>query len=67
MFIGSNTALVAPVTVGDGANVGAGSVISRDVAADALAIERSEQVERQGWAKKFRALMKARKAAKSKP
>ncbi|NBC34158.1 MAG: bifunctional UDP-N-acetylglucosamine diphosphorylase/glucosamine-1-phosphate N-acetyltransferase GlmU [Alphaproteobacteria bacterium] len=65
VFIGSNTALVAPVKVGDGANVGAGSVISRDVAADALAMERAQQVEKLGWAKKFRALMKARKAAKS--
>lgn len=65
VFIGSNTALVAPLKIGDGANVGAGSVISRDVAADALAIERAQQVERPGWAKKFRSLMTARKAAKS--
>src|SRR6478672_9798586 len=42
-FIGSNTALVAPVKVGDGAIVGAGSVITRDVEPDSLAVERSEQ------------------------
>ena len=42
-FIGSNTALVAPVKVGDGAVIGAGSVISRDVPADALAMTRARQ------------------------
>lgn len=61
-FIGSNTALVAPVTVGDGAIVGAGSVITRDVEADSLAIERSEQKGLAGWAKRFRERM-TRKAA----
>jgi bifunctional UDP-N-acetylglucosamine pyrophosphorylase/glucosamine-1-phosphate N-acetyltransferase len=54
-FIGSNTALVAPVKVGDGAIVGAGSVITRDVPADALAVERSEQRSIEGWAPRFRA------------
>ena len=49
-FIGSNTALVAPVKVGKGAVVGAGSVISRNVAADALAVTRAEQTEQAGWA-----------------
>jgi bifunctional UDP-N-acetylglucosamine pyrophosphorylase/glucosamine-1-phosphate N-acetyltransferase len=53
-FIGSNTALVAPVTVGDGAIVGAGSVITRDVEPDSLAIERSEQKGIAGWARRFR-------------
>ncbi|MEP6982767.1 MAG: bifunctional UDP-N-acetylglucosamine diphosphorylase/glucosamine-1-phosphate N-acetyltransferase GlmU [Sphingomicrobium sp.] len=61
-FIGSNTALVAPVTVGDGAVVGAGSVITRDVEADSLAIERSEQKGIAGWARRFRERM-TRKAA----
>ena len=61
-FIGSNTALVAPVTVGDGAVVGAGSVITRDVEADSLAVERSEQKGVSGWAKRFRERM-TRKAA----
>ncbi len=53
-FIGSNTALVAPVTVGDGAIVGAGSVITRDVEPDSLAVERSEQKGIAGWARRFR-------------
>ncbi|MEP4379531.1 MAG: bifunctional UDP-N-acetylglucosamine diphosphorylase/glucosamine-1-phosphate N-acetyltransferase GlmU [Alphaproteobacteria bacterium] len=55
-FIGSNSALVAPVTVGDGAIVAAGSTISGDVEADALAIERAEQVTKSGWAARFRKL-----------
>ena len=63
-FIGSNTALVAPVTVGDGAFIGAGSTIARDVAPDALAVVRAEQVEKPGWAEKFRTRKKAEKAAK---
>ncbi len=54
-FIGSNTALVAPVTIGDGAVVGAGSVISKDVAADSLALTRAEQTSVAGWAKRKRA------------
>ena len=61
-FIGSNTALVAPVTVGEGAVVGAGSVITKDVEADSLAIERNEQKGIAGWAKRFRERM-TRKAA----
>ena len=56
-FIGSNTALVAPVTVGEGAIVGAGSVITRDVEADSLAVERSEQKGVAGWARRFRERM----------
>jgi len=62
-FVGSNTALVAPVSVGEGAVIGAGSVITKDVAADSLAIERSEQKGIAGWAKRFRERM-AGKAAK---
>jgi bifunctional UDP-N-acetylglucosamine pyrophosphorylase/glucosamine-1-phosphate N-acetyltransferase len=61
-FIGSNTALVAPVTVGDGAIVGAGSVITSDVEPDSLAVERSEQKGIAGWARRFRERM-TRKAA----
>ncbi len=53
-FIGSNTALVAPVKIGDGAIVGAGSTISKDVAGDALALTRAEQAVVKGWAAKFR-------------
>ena len=62
-FIGSNSALVAPVTIGDRAIVGAGSVITEDVEADALAVERSEQRGLAGWAKRFRERMAARKSA----
>jgi bifunctional UDP-N-acetylglucosamine pyrophosphorylase/glucosamine-1-phosphate N-acetyltransferase len=61
-FIGSNTALVAPVTVGEGAIVGAGSVITRDVEPDSLALERTEQKGIAGWARRFRQRM-TRKAA----
>jgi bifunctional UDP-N-acetylglucosamine pyrophosphorylase/glucosamine-1-phosphate N-acetyltransferase len=63
-FIGSNTALVAPVTVGAGAYTGSGSVITKPVAADALAFERSAQVEKPGWAKRFRERKLAERAAK---
>ncbi|HJO87576.1 MAG TPA: DapH/DapD/GlmU-related protein, partial [Rhodospirillales bacterium] len=52
-FIGSNTALVAPVKVGDGAITGAGSVITKNVDADALAITRSEQKIVDGYANKM--------------
>ena len=55
-FVGSDTALVAPVRVGAGAMTGSGSVISRDVADDALALERGPQVEKPGWAARFRAM-----------
>jgi bifunctional UDP-N-acetylglucosamine pyrophosphorylase/glucosamine-1-phosphate N-acetyltransferase len=61
-FIGSNTALVAPVAVGAGAIVGAGSVITKDVAADSLAVERCEQKGIAGWAKRFRERMTRRAA-----
>ena len=62
-FIGSNTALVAPVTVGDGALIAAGSTISEDVPADALAVERSEQRHREGAAARFREKRQAEKQA----
>jgi bifunctional UDP-N-acetylglucosamine pyrophosphorylase/glucosamine-1-phosphate N-acetyltransferase len=60
-FIGSNSALVAPVTIGKGALVAAGSVITRDVPDDAIALARGAQVEKPGRAAKFRAAMTARK------
>ena len=60
-FIGSNSALVAPVSIGAGALVAAGSVITHDVAADAMAVARGEQVEKAGGAARYRELMKARK------
>jgi len=52
--IGSNTVLVAPVKVGRGAIVGAGSVITQSVSPDALALGRGRQTEKPGWAAKFR-------------
>lgn len=64
-FIGSNTALVAPVKVGEGAIVGAGSVITKDVEPDSLAVERSEQRGIAGWARRFRERMIAKKATAS--
>jgi bifunctional UDP-N-acetylglucosamine pyrophosphorylase/glucosamine-1-phosphate N-acetyltransferase len=53
-FIGSNSSLVAPVKIGEGAYIGSGSVISKDVSPDALALSRSPQEEREGWAAKVR-------------
>jgi len=53
-FIGSNSALVAPVSIGDGAYVGSGSVITQNVEADALAVGRGRQADKAGWAKIFR-------------
>jgi bifunctional UDP-N-acetylglucosamine pyrophosphorylase/glucosamine-1-phosphate N-acetyltransferase len=63
-FIGSNSALVAPVKIGDGAYVGSGSVVTKDVPADALAIGRARQVNKDGYGKRIRALNEASKAAK---
>ncbi len=56
-FVGSNSALVAPVKIGEGAYIGSGSVITKDVSPGALALERSTQEERPGWAEKFRQMM----------
>jgi bifunctional UDP-N-acetylglucosamine pyrophosphorylase/glucosamine-1-phosphate N-acetyltransferase len=60
-FIGSNTALVAPVRVGEGAMTGSGSVITRDDADGALALGRAPQSDKPGWATQFRALKLAQK------
>ena len=54
-FIGSNSALVAPVAIGEGAYIASGSVITRDVPAGALALERSQQVVKEGWAARIKA------------
>lgn len=62
-FVGSNSALVAPVAIGDGAIVAAGSVVTQDVPADALALVRPAQVAKAGWARRFREMMAAKKAA----
>lgn len=56
-FIGSNSALVAPVKIGDGAYVGSGSVITHDVPAAALALGRGRQVVKEGWARRLRERM----------
>lgn len=58
VFIGSNTSLVAPVELGDGAIVAAGSVITKNVSADAMAVERSEQRNIEKAAEKFRSRRK---------
>lgn len=61
VFVGSNSALVAPVSLGDGAYIGSGSVITQDVPADALAIGRGRQVIKEGWAKRLRESLKSLK------
>lgn len=66
VFVGSNSSLVAPVKIGAGAYIGSGSVITKDVAANALALSRTAQDERPGWAEKFRTMMGRRKAAAGK-
>jgi bifunctional UDP-N-acetylglucosamine pyrophosphorylase/glucosamine-1-phosphate N-acetyltransferase len=53
-FIGSDACLIAPVTIGKGAYVAAGSVITRDVPADALALGRVRQENKEGWARRFK-------------
>lgn len=63
-FIGSNSALVAPVRIGEGAIVGAGSVVTKAVEAESLCLVRPAQEGKPGWAARFRAQMQARKAAK---
>jgi bifunctional UDP-N-acetylglucosamine pyrophosphorylase / glucosamine-1-phosphate N-acetyltransferase len=65
-FVGSNSSLVAPVTVGAGAIVGAGSVITRNVPDGALAVSRSRQTGHDGWATRFRETKAAEKAARKK-
>jgi len=56
VFVGSDSTLVAPVTLGDGSFIGAGSCITKDVPADALAVGRSRQMTKEGWASALRAL-----------
>lgn len=64
-FIGSNTSLVAPVTIGDGAYVGSGSVITKDVEPDALALGRARQENKAGYAPRLKARAEAIKRARS--
>ena len=49
-FIGTNTSLVAPITIGDGAYIAAGSTVTKDVPPGALAVGRAHQVVKEGWA-----------------
>jgi bifunctional UDP-N-acetylglucosamine pyrophosphorylase/glucosamine-1-phosphate N-acetyltransferase len=65
VFVGSNSALVAPVTIGEGAMIAAGSVITRDVEPDAMAVARGPQVDKPRWAAKFRAARQVQKKSKS--
>jgi len=67
-FIGSNSALIAPVTIGEDAIVAAGSTVSRDVSAGELRMVRAEQLVKDGWADRFHDAMKRKKegAAKTK-
>ena len=66
VFVGSDTMMVAPVTIGDGALVGASSCITRDVPAGALSVERSEQAVIEGYATKRMERLKEQKAAANK-
>jgi bifunctional UDP-N-acetylglucosamine pyrophosphorylase / glucosamine-1-phosphate N-acetyltransferase len=65
VFIGSNSSLVAPVKIGEGAYVGSGSVITDEVPADSLALGRGRQTVKEGWATRLRALKSLGKNAKS--
>jgi len=64
-FVGSNSSLVAPVKIGDGAYIGSGSVITRDVPDGAMAVERSQQTNREGGARRYRELKTRGKQPKS--
>jgi bifunctional UDP-N-acetylglucosamine pyrophosphorylase/glucosamine-1-phosphate N-acetyltransferase len=65
-FIGVNTALIAPVSIGDNAYVGTGTVVTRDVPADALATSRTPQTNREGFASRLREKMRIRAKTKKK-
>jgi bifunctional UDP-N-acetylglucosamine pyrophosphorylase/glucosamine-1-phosphate N-acetyltransferase len=64
VFVGSNTSLVAPIEIGDGAYIGAASCITKDVPADALAVGRARQFTKEGWAAAQRAKRAAKDACK---
>ncbi|MEM6944283.1 MAG: DapH/DapD/GlmU-related protein, partial [Pseudomonadota bacterium] len=63
-FIGTNTCLIAPLKVGDGAYVATGAVLTSDVPEDALAIARARQVTKPGRASLLRRMLSGRKTAK---
>jgi bifunctional UDP-N-acetylglucosamine pyrophosphorylase/glucosamine-1-phosphate N-acetyltransferase len=67
VFVGSDSAFVAPVRIGDGAYVAAGSVITENVPAEALAIARGRQTNKKGWAKAKRLEMERATAGKKSP
>ncbi|WP_281972801.1 bifunctional UDP-N-acetylglucosamine diphosphorylase/glucosamine-1-phosphate N-acetyltransferase GlmU [Ruegeria faecimaris] len=66
VFVGSNTMLVAPVTIGDGAMTATGTVVTRDVEADALAVARAKQDNKPGYARKLFDMLTAKKARRDK-
>jgi bifunctional UDP-N-acetylglucosamine pyrophosphorylase/glucosamine-1-phosphate N-acetyltransferase len=66
-IVGSNVSLVAPVSVGEGAYVGSGSVITRDVPDDAMALERGPQANREGGAARYRKIRGARQEVERRP
>ena len=65
-FVGTNASLVAPLTIGEGAYIGAGSTVTKDVPADALAVERSQQTVKDEWATRWRARHNARRPGQTK-
>jgi bifunctional UDP-N-acetylglucosamine pyrophosphorylase / glucosamine-1-phosphate N-acetyltransferase len=64
-FVGTNSSLVAPVKIGNGAYIGSGSVITKEVPDDALAVERSPQVNREGGARRYREMKTGGKPPKA--
>ncbi len=66
VFVGSNTMLVAPVTLGDGSMTATGTVVTRDVEPDALAVARARQGNKPGYARKLFDMLKAKKARRDK-
>jgi bifunctional UDP-N-acetylglucosamine pyrophosphorylase / glucosamine-1-phosphate N-acetyltransferase len=60
-FVGSDSTLVAPIVIGDGAYIAAGSCITQDVPSGALAVGRSRQVTKEGWAAARRSRREAKK------
>ena len=62
VFVGTHSSLIAPVTIGSGAYLATGGVITKDVPEDALAVGRARQENKEGWAKRFRAAMMKRKS-----
>ena len=61
VFVGTHSSLVAPVTIGEGAYLATGGVVTEDVPKDALALGRSRQTNKEGWARRYRDAKKKRK------